>query len=104
MKKIPVPSGGNNEQRIALAGVTFTFYFSYNETTKHYSLSVFKDGRLLVAGLKLMEGSLLWNKYSIDALSIGEIFVTKMKETDEPVGRHNLGLGKEYELIFVPYI
>lgn len=103
MIRIPIPDVSNSSAKVSLAGVTFTFQYTYNSTSKTFYLNVLKSGRLIVAGLKLTEGSLLWNKYALDELSIGEIFVAKLKETEEPVGRDNIGLDKAYELVFIPY-
>lgn len=55
---------------------------------------------LIKAGIVLTDGSWLLGKYALDIFDGADMRVFKIKDTDAPVGRYNLGIDKDYELIY----
>lgn len=103
MIKINVPNIPESSVRVTLGGLLYTFNFRYNTTTGKYYLTITYNNTTLVSSLKLVDGVLLLKKYSISEFNHGDLFVAKMKETDESVGKDNIGVGKAYELIYIPF-
>lgn len=100
MIKIPVPSKTNTEIKVPLSGKTYSLYFTYSRVSERHYLSIYRGSELLVAGVKLIDGSMLLGKYTIEQIN-GDMFVAKLIDTTEPPTRNNIGIGKNYELIFV---
>lgn len=101
MLSISVPNRTNTVSRVSLGGITYSFHFIFNSVTQRHYLNIYYGSNLIVAGLKLLEGVRIIDKYSLESFSGGELVVVKTNQTDDDVGRDNLGIGKAYELLYI---
>lgn len=100
MLKLSVPQATNTILRIPLDGVTYDIHFLFNKVTQRHYINIFQGGFLLAAGLKLIDGALIFDKYAISSFNGGQLMVIKAQETTEVVSRDNLGINKPYELVY----
>lgn len=100
MIKIKVPDSPNMSVDVPLDGRLYDLYFKYNKTTSKWYLDIYYRGVLIAASLKVMESVNLIEKVNSSLLP-GALYVIKFKETDEPCGRYNFGIGKAYELVYL---
>ena len=104
MIKLNTPTSPDVVTPTALGGNLYQFHYQYNGSTpenKRWYLDIYLGKKLLIAGLKLIDGFPLLSKYSLVDFNHGELYVIKFKETDSVVGRDNLGIGKEYSLVYI---
>ena len=99
---VPVPPNTPSEVGINLSGQRYTFTYKFNPRqgeVGRWKLDIKdSDGNYLCKGRTLIER---WSPddHLIDnGLPDGLLYVTNVNNTKEPVGRNNLGLGKDYEL------
>lgn len=97
---IPVPDYPNTQQTITLGGQTYDFLLQFNTRDSRWRLTIMLDEELVVAGIKLVENRRLLSRYILEDFNHGDLFCMRRKSTSDPVGRNNLGIGKEYELLY----
>lgn len=85
----------------SLGGVLYDFHYKYNDTSSAWYLDLYLNNSLLIGGVKLVEDTSLLYKYNLAEFNHGQLTVVKFKKTDEPCGRHNLGIGKDYSLVYI---
>lgn len=99
---VPVPPNPPSQVDINLSGQRYTFTYKFNPLLGEggrWRLDI-QDS----SGSYLCRGRTLIEKWSPNAhltdngLPDGILYVTNVNNTEEPVGRNNLGLGKDYEL------
>lgn len=104
MIAINVPSSPWSEQVITLAGFSYRFEFYFNTRDERWRMSIYlTDGTPVIEGVKVIEQSNLLGYHDLPDFRHGTILCLRFKNDDKPVGRHNLGRRKAYELIYVPY-
>jgi len=90
-------------QEIVLSNETYNFLYTYNSRDERLRLSIFKNGELVVGGLKIMENESLLVNYNYPNLPKGELYCIRFKgDQTTPVTLGTLGFDKEYELIYLP--
>ena len=97
---IPVPNNAHSKQTITLGGRQYQFTTSFNQRDLGWRLDINTENEPVISGLKLVENTKLLSNYILPDFSHGELFCIRRKSTSDPVGRDNLGIGKEYELIY----
>ena len=95
------PDKAHTENKVALGGVTYTFTYRYNTYTKRWALDIRLNGKDVILGESLVEGSPLFYAKSIPDFSHGVLTVVPTRETTNPCGISNLGVGKEYVLTYI---
>lgn len=101
MRKISTPSISYATRKVSLNGETYNLTFRYNERTQRWKLDVASDDFVpIVNNLTLMEDEILNYHLTLPELGDGLFIVNKSRETSLPCGRDNLGLNKDYELLF----
>jgi hypothetical protein len=101
--KIPVPEAAYAENQFSLGGINYRFVFRFNDRDNRWRVDIYINEDPVKLGLKVIQNIPLLSRYLLDDFTHGEIFCIKMKDTTEPVGRDNLGIGKSYELIYMTY-
>lgn len=101
MLKISVPDSAYSTQDVTLGGETYRFDFSYNSVDEVYRLDIYYQGDIMLAGIDLREGSILTGKYDLPNFDHGELFLAKLKASNQHPTRENIGTNKTYELIYV---
>lgn len=98
--KINVPDSPSAIPTVALGGINYEFEFSYSDRTQRYSIDIRLGGNILISGLKVIEDTSLTSKYDLPLFDHGQLFIVKLKDSFEPAGRDNFGIGKAYELLY----
>lgn len=102
MIKINIPDSSWSEARMSLGDRLYDVVFKFNSRDNRWRIDIFYRGQPVIRGLKLMENLPVMYRYLLDNWEDGsDLIPVRMKETDDPVGRDNLGLGKTYELFFI---
>jgi hypothetical protein len=99
--KINVPDSANAESFVSLGGFNYKLFFNFNSSDQRYRIDISLNDKPVITGLKVVEDTPLIRKYNLPDFDHGELYVLKLKDTDEPVGRNNFGIDKAYELIYV---
>lgn len=101
MLKLNVPETSNTKIKVSLNGTIYTFHFKYNTKDERWYIDILLFERVIASSLKIVpEQDLL--KFVSKTVLDGSLFPLKLKKTDEPLGRNNFGIGKEYELVYFP--
>lgn len=87
-----------------LDGSRFQLYFNWNTRLSGWVLSIFdNDGKLLVGGMRLVCGAVLYGKYraTVPSLPKGDLILvdTEAGKENEYPGRNNLGT--RFVLVYV---
>jgi hypothetical protein len=99
--KIPVPKVSFATNVVPLGGQSYNFTFRFNERSNRWKLDISTaEGEVVRNGLTLIEGTFpLSHMYTPNFLH-GVIGVIQTQDGTDPAGRDNLGIGKQYELIY----
>ena len=97
---IPTPDSPNLKQNVTLGGVEYEFLTSFNSRDSGWRLSIFRESEVVILGVKIVENTRLLSRYILESFNHGDLSCIRRKSTTDPVGRNNLGIGKEYELIY----
>jgi hypothetical protein len=99
--KINVPDSANTQSNVSLGGSNYLFDFTFNDRDGRYRLTISLNGESVISGLKLIENVIITQKYDLPDFDHGELLLVKIKDTTDPAGRNNIGIGKAYELIYL---
>lgn len=100
--RIPVPESSFEEIEVTLSGDSYLFTYRYNERSLRWKLDVgTSDGERLVSGMTLIEQVSPTAHYRTSQIADGHLSVIRMNDTKSAAGRYNLGVGKDYELIYI---
>lgn len=99
--RIPVPKVSFATNSVSLGGQSYNFTFRFNERSNRWKLDISTaEGEVVRNGLTLIEGVFpLSHLYTPNFLH-GVLSVQQTKDGTEPAGRDNLGIGKQYELLY----
>lgn len=98
--RIPVPNTPWSEDTLSLNGVIYTLDFKYNSRDSRWYFTLLDSNSVVIKhSIKIVEGVSLLQRYKFDNFS-GDMFCMEVRRTDEVVTRHNLGIGKDYELVY----
>lgn len=101
--KIPVPDASWGEVTVPLGGETYDITYRYVERDPedpHWRMDIYQGTTTVMVGIKLVADSPLIGIYALDDFRHGEILCQKMLSTNDTPGRGNVGIGKEYELVY----
>lgn len=101
MLSITIPDSSYSPTPVTLGGELYNFVYTYNDIEETFALDIYYQNKLMIGSLSLKEGSIITKKYDLPDFSHGELFLAKVKATDRPPTRDNVGIGKSYELIYV---
>lgn len=101
--KIDIPDSPEPITEVTLSGKKYLFHFRFSTVENTYYFDISYQGEKIIRGLRVTEGTLSTGKYDIPDFNGGVLGVFKLKETDEPPNRNNVGIGKVYELVYIPF-
>ena len=103
MKRIPVPTVSFANTTTTLNGEAYNLTFRWSEVKNRWKLDIYDASfNPVLLGITLIEEQDLTGYYSYASKVMdGFLFIAKMTNTTELVGRNNLGLNKDYELVYV---
>lgn len=101
MRKVSTPVISYATNKTSLNGETYNLTYRFNERTSRWKLDLAKDDTTpIVSNLTLVEDQILNDHLTLPDFGEGLLIVNKSRTTDELCGRDNLGIGKDYELLF----
>lgn len=99
--QILTPSAAWSSQDITLGGIKYTFTYAFNKRDNRWSLSIHDSAsNPVITGVKIMENSSLLARYRLDGFNHGDILCLRVLNTDDQVGRNNLGESLPYSLFY----
>ena len=98
---IPTPAASYASHKISLAGKTYNFVFRFNSLMQRWMLDIYLNEVEVILGQGIIEGSPLFYAEPIVNFEHGILIPVRNVNTTNPVGRDNLGIGKEYSLIYL---
>ncbi len=101
MQQLPVTTNGNSDFDVTLEGETYTLQFRYNSRNNRLFLNIAKEGVLLKAGIRLIEGSTPASYIPNEEAPQGVFLVSKLKDTENIATLGNFGISQEYSLIYI---
>ena len=105
MNRINIPTISYSEKRVSLNSKTFFFTYEFNDRTSRWYLSISdQDNNPIHNGMALVEdGPITLHLSELNEALGGFLFIVQQRETDQPCGRNNLGVGKDYELVYMSF-
>jgi len=102
MIEIKVPNSSYSRQEVTLESEPYSFYFKYNVRNESWYLSIkdYTDSYTILDGIKVMPNQNLTGRYIDIDLPKGMLVCLRMKNTNNPISRDNLGKGKEYGIFW----
>lgn len=102
---INVPDAPWSEVRTTLSGIPYLIIFRFSTTDERWRMDLYKyDGTPILTGNKILEGSpSLLGGHILDDFPDGDIYLLRQQNDGLPCGRHNLGIGKPYELVYAEH-
>lgn len=101
MITLPTPTNSWTTHKASLAGKTYTFTYRFNSIAERWFLDIYLDDEEVITGQMIIEGSILFYGNPIKNFEHGKIVPVRNRETTNPIGRNNLGIGKEYSLYYL---
>jgi hypothetical protein len=100
--RIPVPNTSYATQIVSLGGESYEFTFRYNERSERWKLDIVTtDGVVVRNGITLVEGLFFTEHLVLPEFDHGALGVVQLEIATQKASRHNLGIGRQYELVYV---
>lgn len=104
MIAIDLGESANSLVDITLGGQSYVFHAVHNSVNDRMYLSISQRGRTLIRGLKLLPRVSLLKKHRPEEFSHGELMImVNTKDAKKRCTLGNIGLDKEYTLIYIPF-
>jgi hypothetical protein len=102
MLYLPTPPYAYSEVKVSLGGQEYALEYTFNEIDESWYLSIYLNDEPLKLGLKIVENVFLVYRYRIEEFDHGDIVCSRQTTNPNfsPLGRNNLGIGKEYTLVY----
>ena len=101
MLTIAIPDSADTSSQVSLGGELYDFRFSYNDIDRVYRLAIYKLQKKVITSIDLKTGALLLQKHTLPDFDHGDLFLAKVKARKVPPERDNVGVGKDYELVYM---
>lgn len=101
--EIIIPSVTHSSQVVSLDNRVFTLEIKWNSRNESWYMSLYdaQEIQTYISGIKIEPNQNLTTRYNIPNLIRGNIFCIRTKNTTNPIGRDNFGVGKEYSLFYL---
>jgi hypothetical protein len=100
-QSIQVPTTATDKYNVVLGGTTYNITFRFNTREARWYFDLYQeDNTPIKLGVKVMENQSLLFRYRLDNFS-GDIICIEVGNSESKyVGRDNLGIDKEYQLVY----
>lgn len=96
-----IPPESSSIQRVTINNVIFYIQLDWSVREEAWYLTLLDVSRVvLMSGRKLQFGTSPTAKYSIQTLG-GNLYIRKVKQSSNYLGRDNFGADKEYQLVWI---
>lgn len=107
--QLPVPEVSYSEINITLSGVNYYFIFRFNTRFKKYEndsgtwvFDIYNNNKVpIIKGIAVVGQGLLLSPLNLDEFAHGDIFVFRANNTELAPTRSNVGIDKDYQLIYL---
>lgn len=99
--KVPTAPAAWGSRQVALGGINYKMVWRFNDRDNRWQFDLYQNETLVIGGVKVVENTPLLATYRLEAFNHGILICLRTVNTTEPVGRYNLGIGKDYELIYL---
>lgn len=105
MNRLNVPEIAYSKKIVSLNSKSFYFTYKFNDRTGRWHLDISdQDDSVLALGLILLdEGAVTLHISKLNDAMGGYLLIVKQKDTLESCSRNNVGIDKEYELVYVSF-
>lgn len=86
--------------KVTLNGESYTLNIWFSDSTKSYNISISNTEGVLIENLRLTENTVVTFKHDIVGFE-GDIALVKMTNTPEAPNRDNVGVGKDYTILYL---
>jgi hypothetical protein len=102
---IRVPDSAFHTQSINIGGRAFNITFKFNESDKSWYMRLSSlSEEDLTSDIKVMPNQNLTGRFPTESpLTEGNIWCLRFKNDYSPIGRYNLGVDKNYELVYLTF-
>jgi len=100
MIQFPMTENGNSSHDVTLFGQVYTFAYKYNTRNQRVYLSIYKDGVVLINGIRLVALGFPIQQYPLTDFPPIQLYVGLLGNGVEPT-LGNFGINKEFSLIGV---
>lgn len=99
---IPTPENSYSQITVTLGGQSYSIIYTFNEVDERWRISLYTgQEEPIIEGLKVLENQFLLWRYNLEQFDHGDIACVQLApNTTNPVSRDNLGIGKEYSLVY----
>lgn len=97
---INIPDVAWAEQTLNLGGYTYDFVYSYNSRTRRVYVDIYYSGEIVEAGIPIMESGNFFSGNRPTNFEHGDIYCVRFKADESPATLGNIGIGKNYELLY----
>lgn len=96
-----IPPESSSIQRVTINNVIFYIQLDWSAREEAWYLTLLDVSRVrMVSGKKLQYGTSPTLRYNLPTLG-GNIYVRKVKDSSDALGRFNFGTDKEYQLVWI---
>ena len=93
------PEDYDQEIPVTLNGQDYRIRLWFSESVKKYNLTLKREGETLISNLRLNTGSIPTRKHDIEGFE-GDFVLVPISDTPDPPSRDNVGLDKNYALVY----
>lgn len=102
MFEIRVPNNKDATQRLSLEGNTYFFRTYFNSRKQGWTFDLTdSEGNEIVMGVAIAPNQNLTYRYEIGNPLEGDFVCLRLSNTEQPIGRSNLGFNKDYTILFM---
>ena len=101
---IRIPDSAWSEQQVTISNNVLTLAFKFNSRNDSWYVDISNSDNTenIISGLNVMPNQNLTGRYFLSDISEGNIWCVRKSTTSEPIGRDNFGIGKDFELWYIP--
>ena len=101
MQFIPTIQYADSDIAVALNGITYRFITAWEERQQSWYLYILNQDRSPVINkIKLFYPGNILEQYSIPQFQQSLLYLVKNEDNNDPIRFENVGLGKDYTLVF----
>lgn len=102
MVTINFPDVSYAKTEMSLGGLRYKFIYYFNESDNRWRIDIIHDDEPVVSGLKVVESTSLIRSVSDPIyFNHGDLICIKSLQTNNEAGRNNVGVGKEFKVLYL---
>ena len=99
---IDVPSHPYSFIKTNLSGFAYELIITENSRSGRLSMAIVSNNEIIIRNVTLIEGGeALLQNYRLPGFDHGDLFCVRINKTKDPIKLGNIGVGKDYELVYM---